>query len=227
MTQTAEKKSRITIPVLISVIGFIIMKILIKSGIAGDHISSNSYLWFQAILYIFLGGFAIYAFRDDFKEGIGEWKAHPVKSLLWVLGTFVAYYIVEIAAALPMYLLYPDYESINDNSTVLAAEALPMVVGVLALGILGPVTEEAFFRFFGIKKLSGIIPVWLCILISSVAFGFMHVKAFTVPEFLYYLPTIAAAAVWGIALNKSRNITIPLIMHIMINLPAVVVLYLS
>ena len=105
MTQTAEKKSRITIPVLISVIGFIIMKVLIKSGIAGDHMSSNSYLWFQAILYKLLGGFAIYAFRDDFKEGIGEWKAHPVKSLLWVLGTFVAYYIVEIAAALPMYLL--------------------------------------------------------------------------------------------------------------------------
>ena len=110
MTQTAEKKSRITIPVLISVIGFIIMKILIKSGIVGDHISSNSYLWFQTILYILLGGFAIYAFRDDFKEGIGEWKAHPVKSLLWVLGTFVAYYIVEILASLPVYLFYPDYE---------------------------------------------------------------------------------------------------------------------
>lgn len=227
MTQTAEKKSRITIPVLISAIGFIIMKILIKSGIAGDHMSSNSYLWFQTILYILLGGFAIYAFHDDFKEGIGEWKAHPVKSLLWVLGTFVSYYIVEILASLPIYLLYPDYESINDNSTVLAAEALPMVAGVLALGIMGPVTEEAFFRFFGVKKLSGIIPAWLCILISSVAFGIMHVKAFTVPEFLYYLPTIAAAAVWGIALHKSRNITIPLIMHIMINLPAVVVLYLS
>ena len=195
MTQTAEKKSRITIPVLISVIGFIIMKVLIKSGIAGDHMSSNSYLWFQAILYIFLGGFAIYAFRDDFKEGIGEWKAHPVKSLLWVLGTFVAYYIVEIAAALPMYLLYPDYESINDNSTVLAAEALPMVVGVLVLGILGPVTEEAFFRFFGIKKLSGLIPAWLCILISSVAFGFMHVKAFTVPEFLYYRRSCALSLI--------------------------------
>ena len=86
---------------------------------------------------------------------------------------------------------------------------------------------EAFFRFFGIKKLSGIIPVWLCILISSVAFGIMHVKSFTAPEFLYYLPTIAAAVVWGIALHMSRNITIPLIMHIMINLPAVVVLYLS
>lgn len=227
MTQTAEKKRWITIPVLISVIGFILMKILVKTGIVGDHISSNSYVWFQAILYILLGGFAIYAFRDDFKEGIGEWKAHPVKSLLWVLGTFIAYYIVEIAASLPLYLLYPDYESINDNSAGMAAEALPMIVGILALGIMGPVTEEAFFRFFGVKKLSGFIPAWLCILISSVAFGFMHVKSVTVPEFLFYLPTVAAAAVWGIALHKSRNITIPLIMHIMINLPAVVVLYLS
>ena len=227
MTETAVKKNRITIPILIIVTVFILIKILTRTGIMSSITPPTVSLWIQTIQYLGLGVLAIYAFRDDFKEAIGEWKAHPVKSLLWVLGTFIAGFIVEILASIPIYMLYPDYESINDNTASSAAAALPAFVGILALGILGPLTEEAFFRFFMVKRLSGKIPAWICIVISSMAFGFMHAKTFTAAELLYYLPTVMQAAVWAFAVYKTRNITMSLIMHLMINLPAVLMLYIG
>lgn len=45
----------------------------------------------------------------------------------------------------------------------------------------------------------------------------IHVHAFTAAEFLYNLPHLATGLVYGFALYKSRNATIPVGLHVLNN----------
>jgi len=49
----------------------------------------------------------------------------------------------------------------------------------------------------------------------------MH--AFTVEEILYNIPQFVTGLIYGIVMVLSRNVTIPILLHIMNNLPAMVV----
>ena len=88
---------------------------------------------------------------------------------------------------------------------------------------MGPVAEEVVFRLAPIslteKKSKRIIVV----LVTAVLFMLVHMHTFTVEEFLYNIPHFVTGLVYGIVMVLSRNVTIPILLHIMNNLPAMVV----
>ena len=177
----------------------------------------------QMISYIVLGSVGVVLFWNELKEGISLWKEHIGKTL----GLFLVAYVLDILlsnlAFFPIMLLNPDYQSLNEHSVAELQGKFPALLLIIALGIMGPVTEEVIFRLAPIslteKKSKRIIVV----LVTAVLFMLVHIHAFTVEEFLYNLPHFVTGLVYGIVMVLSRNVTIPILLHIMNNLPAMVV----
>ena len=183
-------------------------------------------LWIQAINYIVLGTVGMIVFRSMIKEGVNQWKANTVKNFLWLMGAFVANIILSNLSALPLAMLYPNYVSVNDNSVADAAAILPIPVLFLAFGILGPITEEFIFRIIPIEK-GKRIPVVIRIIVASLLFMILHMHEFTLQELLYNLGMFVTGIVYSVAFIKTKNATIPLLIHLLNNAPALMLMLLQ
>lgn len=183
-------------------------------------------LWIQSVNYIILGITGLIAFHDIIKEGINQWKVHTAKNFLWLMGAFIADIILSNLSALPLTMLYPNYVSINDNSVAEAAAILPIPILFLAFGILGPVTEEFIFRIIPIEK-GKRIPVVIRIIIASLLFMILHMHKLTLQELLYNFGMFITGTIYSIAFIKTKNATIPLLIHLLNNAPALLLMLLQ
>lgn len=183
-------------------------------------------LWIQAINYIVLGTVGMIVFRNIIKEGVNQWRAHTVKNFLWLMGVFVANIIFSYLSALPLAMFYPNYVSVNDNSVAEAAAILPIPILFLAFGILGPVTEEFIFRIIPIKN-GKRIPVVIRIIVASLLFMMFHMHEFTLKELLYNLGMFVTGILYSVAFIKTKNATIPLLIHLLNNAPALMLMLLQ
>ena len=177
--------------------------------------------------YCLLGGAGIYLFRENFRKGISEWKEHFTKSLLWLIGGYIAGIILETMAYYPRYLLYPDYEGMNDSNISIAAKLLPVPLFIVAAGILGPIAEETFFRFILVDKLRKKIPAFICVILSSALFMAWHMHALTLPELLENLPKFISGLVFSVIMLRSENPTIPVLLHVFGNTIAITAQYMN
>lgn len=183
-------------------------------------------LWIQAINYIVLGIIGLIAFRSMIKEGVNQWSVHTAKNSLWLTGAFVANIILSNLSALPLSILYPNYVSINDNSVAEAAAILPIPILFLAFGILGPITEEFIFRIIPIEK-GKRIPVVVRIIAASLLFMVLHMHELTLQELLYNLGMFVTGIIYSVAFIKTKNATIPLLIHLLNNAPALMLMLLQ
>lgn len=183
---------------------------------------------FQAVMYIILGAAALAISIPELKEAGRSWKEHPVKNMLWILGAFVLTQVVDNLLIIPYGLLYADQaETMNEGNIANAAQQVTPAVFVIALGVLGPIVEETVFRLILTYKGSTIVPKILAVTISSLAFGMIHVHAFTLPELLSVLPHIGGGVLWSVLLLKQKNITQLYVIHILTNLPGIIYLVTS
>lgn len=183
---------------------------------------------FQAVMYIILGAAALAISIPELKEAGRSWKEHPVKNMLWILGAFVLTQVVDNLLIIPYGLLYADQaETMNEGNIANAAQQVTPAVFVIALGVLGPIVEETVFRLILTYKGSTIVPKILAVTISSLAFGMIHVHAFTLPELLSVLPHIGGGVLWSVLLLKQKNIAQLYVIHILTNLPGIIYLVTS
>ena len=177
----------------------------------------------QMISYIVLGSVGVVLFWNELKEGISLWKEHMGK----ILGLFLVAYVLDVLlsdlARLPIMHLNPEYLSLNEHSVVELQGKFPAFLLIIALGIMGPVTEEVIFRIAPISLMEKKGKRIMIVLVTAVLFMLVHIHAFTVEEFLYNIPHFVTGLVYGIVMVLSRNVTIPILLHIMNNLPAMVV----
>lgn len=183
-------------------------------------------LWIQAINYMALGTTGLIAFRSMIKEGVNQWRIHTVTHLLWLTGAFAAYIILSNLSALPLAMLYPDYVSINDNSVAEAAAILPIPISFIAFGILGSVTEEFVFRIIPVKK-GKRIPIVIRVILASLLFMILHMHELTLQELLYNLGMFVMGIIYSVVFIKTKNATIPLLMHLLNNAPALLLFLLQ
>jgi len=167
--------------------------------------------------YLITGVIAIIFFWGDIKEGFGEWRKHPIKSVLFLAGLFVANIIASNLASIPGNLIYGDAETMNDANIQGTMNLVHPALIIIVMGILGPMVEETVFRIIMIRKWSSRIPVALCIIISSVLFMLIHVHSFTAQELIMNLDKLATGILYGITVALTRNVTIPCASHIINN----------
>jgi len=181
----------------------------------------------QLVSYIVLGSAGFALFRTDIKEGIALWKKHPKKNIGFLVGAYVLDILLSNLALIPINCINPDYQSINEHSVAELQGKFPVLLLVIALGIMGPVTEEILFRLIPTclteKKSIKVIGLF----VSAFLFMLIHIQGFTVEEFLYNLPHLVSGVIYGTVTLMSRNVTIPILLHIMNNLPAVLFLMFS
>lgn len=182
---------------------------------------------FISISYIVLGTAGLYIFREDFKKGLEAWREHTLKSALWLIGGFLANSLLMSLAYLPSMMLYPDYEGINDNNIYVAMQLMPAPLFVLAAGVMGPLAEEAFFRFILVDKAKRRLPVMLCVTVSSVLFMFWHVHALIPQDILINLPKLVTSVIFCVTMQCSGNKTIPSVIHVFGNTSALIMMLMS
>ena len=181
----------------------------------------ETFIWVQISIYGLLGVSGAFLFRHTFSMGFQNWRTAPLKSILWLLGTYVGSILVIQIASLPAYMMGVEAPQ-NDPNVLLAIQMLGIPFSILILGLAGPVVEEVIYRGFLIAK--GKIPLWVCVILSSSLFALAHLHGLSLVDFVGILPHFAAALVYGIVYASTGNITLPLIIHIMNNTVAVILL---
>lgn len=222
LQEKMNKKMIIVLLLLYITVHIIYMKLVLQLFDMPMRLSAS----LQLVSYIVLGGVGIYLFWGKIKDGIRLWKEHPVRNMLFFMGAFILDVLLSNLALLPIMSLSPDYTSVNEHSVAGLQGLFPALLLVVSLGIMGPVTEEVVFRllpaFFSEKKALRIVGI----IVASIIFMLIHVNAFTPEEILYNLPMLVTGIVYGMITVISRNATIPILLHIMNNLPAVIMLLL-
>lgn len=180
-------------------------------------------LWIQTINYIILGAVFLMAFRTLIRDGIDQWRQYAVKNLLWLIGAFAADMVLSNLTSFPLAIFYPDYVSVNDNSVMEAAALLPAPLLLISFGIFGPVTEEFIFRILPVEK-GKRAPVSIKIIAASLLFMAVHMHEITIQELLYNLGMFITGIIYSIALIKTKNVTIPILIHVLNNAPALLLL---
>lgn len=184
-------------------------------------------LYLRLSAYTILGIVGVVIFGEYYKEAFTQWKEKTIKCMLWIVGASVVHVILENIFYVPLYMYNPDYESLNQNNVSSLKGVIPMWLAILILAILGPMVEEHIYRVLMIRKQEGRLPAVVSILLSSVCFMMLHVHSLTIEEILANLPILATGLVYGFVVYKTKNITLPMVMHILMNLPAVISMYLG
>ena len=180
--------------------------------------------WIQLASYMVLGVAGIYLFKDDLKKGMNEWRTHFWKSILWLVGGYITHIILANLSALPLMLLAPEYESINDNNVAAIVGIIPSVIIILSLGMMGPIVEELIFRVIPSHAPNQVLLNILKICIPAVLFMAIHMHAFTLNEVLYNLQHLATGLLYGIIIVRSKNPTLTIMLHILNNLPILIMM---
>ena len=215
MTKTKEN-----LKCLLFIFVYSMIKILIRVNV----IKSNS---INIYSFIFLGIISFIFFYDWYKDGVEKWKKNFSKTLFLVLIMFFVKLILTTIASIPLGIFYPEYESINSNNVELVVKTFPVFISIISIGILGPIVEETVFRGILVGKLKEYIPSIICVIISSVLFMFLHVRAITSQELLYCLPYFFTGILYSVLFLKTKNITISMTIHIINNLLPLVMMIIS
>ena len=158
-----------------------------------------------------------------FKKGSNLKEYFSLKSfcrktlLFWILATFLMLIAEDVITTLftiqeiPSFMMNISYP--NDASKILL---------VLGVAFFAPVLEEVIFRGFLLKGLSNsFLGVWGAIIISSFIWASIHFQY----ELVYLVMIFVTGLVFGYAKVKTNSLFIPIVMHMLFNLVAMVELY--
>ena len=217
-----ERSKKRAVLFVVFVIIYICFHVLFAKGLGKAlGIPKLGRAYVQLASYACLGIWGICLFFEDLKKGFSQWGKGFLKSILWLIGGFAADYVLMILFSIPLYLLRPEYEMINENNVSGLIGVVPGLLILVICGALGPITEETVFRFVPMLGLKDKLPAALGIALSGLLFGMVHMHAFTIWEFLAVLPHVATGLVYAFVLRGSRNATIPILLHLLNNVPAI------
>jgi membrane protease YdiL (CAAX protease family) len=92
-----------------------------------------------------------------------------------------------------------------------AGGPIAIALGALAPCISAPPFEEVLYRAFVLASLSAYLPTALALPLQGVLFGAHHMQAKTI------LPLAALGSWWGLLYLKSRNLLVPMLVHVLWN----------
>ncbi len=94
------------------------------------------------------------------------------------------------------------------------------LITLLTVGVVGPITEEIIFRY-GVQTNLSALNVKLAIIMQAIMFGMMHGN---IVQSAY---GIILGLLFGYCFYQTKNLLIPIILHIAINSSSVLILHLS
>ena len=132
---------------------------------------------------------------------------------MWIIGLCALMLWVQVLSWLDIDLLLPT----NMAEKALDEAGGSMVITLILVGLLGPITEEIFFRGFVLPGLIKQIGVGRSLVISSLVFGLFHIDPGAI------VPTFALGLALGWVYLKTGSIWPAIFAHGMHNTVAVLV----
>lgn len=173
------------------------------------------------LLYTVLFIAGIFLFRHHLAHSWQLLKQSIFRSLLLLIGF---YFIFVLFSALAYYWL-PIGDAANDQNVYQIAKTFPPILILAILGIMGPIVEEFIYRHLLIYRLASLIPIWGCVLLSSILFGLLHMHSFS--DLTNIVPYLTISLILGTLYIVSKyNLLVPIIFHTFHNLSALIPLVL-
>lgn len=171
---------------------------------------------FYVLLYTIMMGLAFYAYK---KFGTGYKLSHKLSRkdfLIIFIGTVISGVLGKIFIRI-FGLSFRNNFSMHD----FAFSHYPWQVVLLILSylVLSPILEEVVFRAYLIDVAFPNQLKWVGAIASAILFALFHMRYYSFYAFFYF-------AIYGLFLaivyNQTRNVKAPIIMHIALNLVAIV-----
>ena len=109
---------------------------------------------------------------------------------------------------------------LNDSLQELLLDMASSWLGVLAIGVLGPICEELVFRtgIMGYLMRNG-VSNWIAILFSAFLFGLIHMNAAQIPF------AMIMGVVFGMIYVRTGSVVIPIALHILNNMSSALLMH--
>ena len=148
----------------------------------------------------------------------GEWI------LIAVLVTLILIPIRSFMGAAAEWIVSGNLDSLLMRGDLLFAGAEPtfwnFMVSLVIIGILVPISEELYFRGLLYRWFQLRFRFWPAVLLSSLLFGLAHFDSLAVVVSSFVLGVVNA-----IAMQRTKSIWVPIVMHAVTNGAAVILMY--
>lgn len=140
-------------------------------------------------------------------------KKITLTRFIFLYGCGIGLNLITSATINLLGMLFPIIKSLSDSADSVVSGNF--FIALFAVGIIGPITEEIVFRHGFITSLEKINPLF-AIIFSSVLFGLMHIN----PVQVVYAGILGL--LFGILYQKTKKLSIPILLHIGINSSSVI-----
>lgn len=180
-----------------------IKKITVKNAIVISFLSS-----------LIIACILILIYRKDL---IKEWKIYKQNFLKNMDIGFKYWFIGLICMMISNFVisfLLNASQATNEQMVQKMISAMPYLL-IISAGIIAPINEEILFRKVFKDNIKNKI---ICILVSGILFGYMHVtSATTILQFLYIIPYSSLGISFAVMYSKTDSIFTSMSMHMFHN----------
>ena len=150
-----------------------------------------------------------------FKEGAVEWLPRLLGFVVISIAFSMSIFWLQLFA---LYPIFPGFVDFLLEPIPMPENPIYLVITLVSIAIIGPIAEEFIFRGVLLHRMMKKTSMWGGILISSILFGLLHADVF-------------GAFIFGVIASllylKTRNLLIPILMHIINNSIAVIWMYVA
>ncbi len=167
---------------------------------------------FTDLIYIVI---LILMFKKEIVKGLKDLKENFLNRAILSLNCWVVGCVIMTVSSIIIGLILGQNVSQNESLVRESIEVAPLYM-LFTCSIIAPIFEEMVFR----RSLYGLVKVkWLFIVLSGVLFGLLHVLGSynSILDFLYIIPYGAMGSCFAYLLIKTKNITLPIIVHMLHN----------
>lgn len=167
---------------------------------------------FTDLIYIVI---LILMFKKEIIKGLKDLKENFLNRAILSLNCWVVGCVIMTVSSIIIGLILDQNVSQNESLVRENIKIAPLYM-LFTCSIIAPIFEEMVFR----RSLYGFVKVkWLFIVLSGVLFGLLHVLGSynSILDFLYVIPYGAMGSCFAYLLTKTKNITLPIIVHMLHN----------
>ncbi len=154
-------------------------------------------------------------FKKEIINGINDLKNNFTNRAITSLNCWIIGCIIMTASSFIISLILKQNVSTNEALVRQSIKLAPLYM-LFTCSIVAPIFEEMVFR----RSLYGLIKnKWIFILTSGLGFGLLHVIGNNPAplDYLYVIPYGSMGCAFAYLLTKTKNITLPIIIHMLHN----------
>lgn len=210
----------------------IIFKFLITiySRFNSQAIDGSINVYYNLLITLTTAFILVVMYRDFIIENWKIFKQNLLENIIWTLTIgLVAVYFFSFIGEMFVNLFLPfDARQASNQELVVTLVSYNAGIMVFNAVILAPIVEELIFRGLIFNSLRQKSKLWAH-LISAFLFGFLHVYSYILSgdmsEWIKLIPYMMAGLAFSFAYERRQNIGVPILLHSIKNLIAMILIY--